>query len=69
MITLTNDFHNSSVNVRAQLGTDLSERQVRRIRRVLCGIEDCTCSARTGVRGEQQYWIDDIYYTVRNWSD
>jgi hypothetical protein len=64
-ITLTNDFHNTSVVVRVpnQLvrmhDTDrarftdvfLSDSQTRRAHKTLCGHTDCTCSGSTGTRG------------------
>ncbi len=48
-ITLTNSFHNTSVNVitapteHEGLGYLLTKRQVKRIDKKLCGIEDCGC--------------------------
>jgi hypothetical protein len=49
-ITLTNDFHNTSVNVMVNgepgdYEYRLSSSQVRRIRRELCGMADCSCGA------------------------
>jgi hypothetical protein len=44
-ITLRNEFHNTSARVRAnETGeTLLSASTVRRVRRALCGMTDCTC--------------------------
>jgi len=56
IITLTNDFHNSSVNVRvAKIPAVLSASQVRRIRRELCGQRNCACRnvAAAAIRGKQ----------------
>jgi prepilin-type N-terminal cleavage/methylation domain-containing protein len=58
-ITLTNDFHNTSVVVRADLlvgpagaTLTLTDYQTMRVRTELCGLYDCTCG---GIRGEQSY--------------
>jgi hypothetical protein len=64
-ITLTNDFHNTSVVVRVSnervrmhdtdrdrvLDVFLSDSQTRRAQRTLCGHVGCTCSGVTGTRG------------------
>ncbi len=47
-ITLTNDFHGTSVNVIPGPGGWLSSRQVRRVSRELCGSRDCYCGQVTG---------------------
>ena len=49
-VTLRNDFHDTTVDVRVPKDGRLSMAQVRRIRRELCGIHDCRCGA---VRGPQ----------------
>lgn len=41
--TITNTFHNSSVNVILRDDGILSESQMGRVRRTLCGIEGCCC--------------------------
>jgi hypothetical protein len=51
-LTLTNDFHNTSVTLRVK-GGHLSAGQVARARRELCGVDDCTCSGDVGTRGPQ----------------
>ena len=51
MITIRNRFHNTSVTVRANLGDILTDGQMRRIRRELCGISDCRCGT---IRGHQE---------------
>ena len=62
--TLENDFHGSSVRVRAaglsrshnDIEVPLSPRQAARARRVLCGIEACTCAdTPAGTRGVQTH--------------
>lgn len=62
MIELRNDFHNTSVRVRAGA---LSARTVRRVKATLCisaGAElgGCTCSGALGVRGPQDRRIVEI---------
>ena len=49
-VTLRNDFHNTTVDVRPSDAGRLSASQVRRVRRELCGIHDCRCGV---VRGPQ----------------
>jgi hypothetical protein len=51
MLTLQNDFHNTSVSLRAKRGQELSLAQVRRARRILCGITACNCGGTLGQRG------------------
>jgi hypothetical protein len=56
-ITIANDFHNSTARVRVNATgeTYLSAATVRRVRRTLCGISDCTCGGFLGQRGKQVY--------------
>jgi len=51
-ITLSNDFHNTEVTVLVK-DNRLTNRQIDRARRALCGIAGCTCSGATGTRGRQ----------------
>lgn len=49
-LTLTNNFHNTSVNVVVSDPNEygehtLSDSQVRRVRRELCGMQECGCGA------------------------
>lgn len=60
--TLRNDFHNSEVTLRAVAGQELSLSQVLRARRILCGIEGCTCGGNLGERGPQDVEVDVIGY-------
>lgn len=53
-ITLTNDFHGSSVAVRLSDNNHLSAAQVRKARRALCGYADCMCGGTAGTRGRQR---------------
>ena len=51
-ITLTNDFHNTSVTLRMKSAYP-TKSQVKRAKNTLCGIKDCTCSGIMGMRGPQ----------------
>jgi hypothetical protein len=58
LVTLTNDFHNTSIRVR--LG-HITERNANRVRNNLCGMDDCTCStSELGTRGKQQHNSQEI---------
>jgi hypothetical protein len=57
MITLLNDFHNTSAIVRLRPHGWLSHSQIKRIRSKLCGVRGCTCSNRLGMRGPQAWYI------------
>lgn len=58
-ITLTNEFHNTSVNVRATVDSTgrvtLTKSQVDRAHRTLCGIGGCTCGDVAGCRPMQVF--------------
>ena len=56
-ITLTNDFHNTSVTLRAS-GNKLSRGQMLKAKRALC-CDGCGCSGDFGYRGPQD-GIDGI---------
>lgn len=51
--TLTNDFHGTKVNVVVDLSGTLSESQIKRIRRTLCGVKGCRCGGYLSERGPQ----------------
>jgi hypothetical protein len=52
-LTLTNDIHQTSVIVHP-LNSHLSASQMRRVRRELCGMADCSCNTVCGaVHGHQ----------------
>lgn len=51
-ITLTNDFHNTGINLILADDT-LSAHQLRRARKALCGVQGCTCGGIAGERGPQ----------------
>lgn len=53
-ITLRNDFHNTEVTLNVKNDT-ITAGQVKRSRKVLCGISGCTCGDDLGARGEQEH--------------
>jgi hypothetical protein len=55
-VTLTNDFHGTSVTVVVPADGLLSARQTRKVRQTLCGMNDCTCG---GIRGPQSELPDN----------
>ena len=57
-LTLTNDFHNSSVRLLAwQVDGKLrlTPSQVRHAKKILCGNYKCTCGDTFGCRGNQPF--------------
>jgi hypothetical protein len=56
-ITLKNDFHNTQIGLKSRHGHRLSPSQVAKARKVLCGIDGCTCGGHCGERGPQ--WTSD----------
>ena len=58
-VTLRNNFHNTECRVRPDANGVLSPSQVKRVRRALCGIKDCTCGhGPCSTRGPQDVEID-----------
>jgi hypothetical protein len=53
MITLTNDFHKTSITLKDKAGV-LSATQVKKAKKTLCA-QGCTCSDFAGTRGNQ-FW-------------
>ena len=53
MITIKNDYHDTTITLRANIGDTLTPSRVRRIQRLLCGIDDCKCGGVAGERGRQ----------------
>lgn len=52
MITLTNNFHNTTCKIRMRADqTILTRSQMRRVRKTLCGMTDCQCGE---IRGPQK---------------
>ena len=60
-ITLTNDFHNTSVSLRMKSQCPTGS-QVRRAKKTLCPIGGCTCSNVMGMRGAQKVKIQGQEY-------
>lgn len=65
-VKLTNDFHNTSVTLHLKgsaedmrCGMYLSDHQIKRARKTLCGVKGCTCGGKVGERGKQN--IDVAY--------
>jgi hypothetical protein len=61
-LTLTNDFHNTSANLRATVlwhgmhcEVSLTAHQMKRAARKLCGVTGCTCGGPAGIRGRQEF--------------
>lgn len=57
-ITLFNEFHGTKFVVRAQVVDGracLFESQIRRARKALCGVKDCTCGDAAGTRPAMGY--------------
>jgi len=70
MITLKNNFHNTSVRIRANVGDTLTPSQTARARRVLCGSPDCKCDKVPTCQADdngRMFWIDlEPYGTSRD---
>jgi len=56
-ITLSNDFHMTTVTLRIGPDKRLTPGQVRRARMTLCGIDGCTCGGDCGERGPGNPYI------------
>lgn len=54
-ITLTNDFHNTSTIVHVDDRGWITERQLKRARKALCGVDGCSCGGDAGERGPQEH--------------
>ncbi len=63
MITIRNNFHNTEVRLKANIGDELTWSQIMRARRELCGIKGCTCGGPVGERGPQDgFYLEQIDY-------
>jgi hypothetical protein len=58
LIKLTNNYHNTSCNVRVRNDGTLSKNQVRRAWGKLCGSPHCTCGDVCGCRPARVVQID-----------
>jgi hypothetical protein len=62
-VTLTNDFHGTSVNLRCEVLSHIhnvstiypTAGQIKKAKKALCGIECCTCSGDAGTHGHQEH--------------
>ena len=43
MIYLVNDFHEADIALRKRIGQTIARSTLLRVRRGLCGIDDCNC--------------------------
>ena len=57
LVTLLNDFHNTSAIVRLPRHGWLSHGQIKRIRNKLCGKRGCNCGDALKMRGQQPWYI------------
>jgi len=64
---LTNDFHNTRVQVNLAGRYFLTQYQVRRSWKRLCGIQGCTCGDIAGTRGPQ--WLDGTVVLLQPCAD
>lgn len=65
MTTITNSYHNTSIEIRAKVGETVSASTLRKVARKLCGLEGCTCGRTDGSR-ESRYIIEPEYdYNLR----
>jgi len=53
IVTIRNDFHGTECRLHVEDKGVLTPSQVRRCRRVLCGIPTCLCGGILGERGKQ----------------
>ncbi len=61
MITIRNNFHNTTIRLKAQIGDKLTASQVKRARSVLCGVRGCLCGGSLGERGPQDgFFVEQI---------
>lgn len=67
MITLSNDFHNSTCRVRVRgPHTVLTSAQEKRAHRLLCGVAGCKCAdTPAGTRGPQ---VEAAATDLLSWS-
>ena len=64
-ITLKNNFHSTEYTLVVPFGLPLSEYQIRRCRKRLCGVEDCLCGGVLGERGPQNVVVEENSGTIR----
>jgi len=72
LVTLTNDFHGTEVNLKPHSGRNgyyLSPRQVKRAKNALCGMLNCSCSGPLGERGQQPKPDPDNPYIIFRYQE
>ena len=79
MTTITNNFHNTEARIRAKLGETVSNRTAQRVRRALCGMDECRCGGDDKSRGSRYYlqastslnhaWDESWIWTVQDSRD
>jgi len=58
-ITIKNNFHGTEARVRfSSLPATLTAGQIKRVRRALCGMTDCSCGGNLSERGPQDVVIE-----------
>ncbi len=63
VLTLINNFHNTSAKVYVANDNSISETQRKRVKAKLCGVQGCNCGGYAGERGGK--WIaDDAGYRI-----
>jgi len=62
-LTFKNSFHSTSVNINAP-GLKVSEAQSQKIRRVLCGMPDCSCCIYDSIVDQDGYALDVVDETM-----
>lgn len=80
LYTITNDFHNTRATIRARAfasdetfqGPEIGASVVKRVKRMLCGLHDCTCGYYPDDHRHSEYYIADlgrvgqpVYYLMR----
>ena len=66
-VTLRNDYHGTVARVATVDGGRLSQSQVNRIRRRLCGLGGCTCGGNLSERGPQPGLVVDADQDGKVW--
>lgn len=62
VVTLVNDFHSTSIQVNLNYGELIPAKQIKVWQATLCGVTDCTCSGKLGIRGPQEdLWRKGLY--------
>ncbi len=60
-VLLSNDYHDTQCVVSPDSSGYININQMRRAKKILCGIPGCTCSGNLGTRGPQDVEIEIDY--------